>query len=484
MDIGMEVHIVKNIELRLSNKDFSNELFQEAQEKILFLLKANSYSRFLQSDFCKELVEISSTEDSQHPSEADQEDIIFARDEKNVIKAGTVEKLVERLTYEKHSDLLFHRHFLLTYRSFMTQSDLIEKLWQRFNVSTPELKPEEKEEFEKKTKFVIRLRVIKTLKDWVDHYWFDFEQDKELYSKLHGFVDYVAKTGMSKEARLISETIQRKVEGKEDEGIADFAKQPPTPQIPRKIESIHDIDTSEFARQLTMIEFKYYKAIKPHEFLDNHYNKTERNLFASNIVKMIDWFNRVCLWVATSIVMEDNPKDRASIIKKWIDIGEKCRQLQNFNALMEIIGGLRISSISRLKKTWESVGNRYIGEFNRLEELMSSKQNFKNYREILHAARAPCIPYLGIYLRDLTFIGDGNPNTVANQKFANKTLINFDKRRMVASLINEKMEYQQGSYNFKEVPLICDYMQNCQHYSENTLYKTSLILEPKQKAVE
>jgi len=151
---------------------------------------------------------------------------------------------------------------------------------------------------------------------------------------------------------------------------------------------------------------------------------------------------------------------------------------------MEIIGGLRMSSISRLKKTWEAVGNRSIAEFNRLEELMSAKQNFKNYREVLHAARAPAIPYLGIYLRDLTFIGDGNPNTIANQKFGNKTLINFDKRRMVASLINEKMEYQQGQYCLKEANIIIEYIQNCQHLGENALYKTSLILEPKQKSSE
>jgi len=191
----------------------------------------------------------------------------------------------------------------------------LKKLWQRFNVTAPAtLSAEDKKEFEK-TKFVIKLRVIKTLKDWVDHYWFDFEQDKELYSKLQGFIEYVAKTGMAREARLISETIQRKNEGKDEEGTSDLSKHP-TPTVPRRIESIHDIDTLEFARQLTLIEFKLYKAIKPHEFLDNNYNKNERNIYAPGIVKMIDWFNKVCLWVATTIIMEDNIRERAGNIKK------------------------------------------------------------------------------------------------------------------------------------------------------------------------
>jgi hypothetical protein len=37
----------------------------------------------------------------------------------------------------------------------------------------------------------------------------------------------------------------------------------------------------------------------------------------------------------------------------------------------------------------------------------------------------PCIPYLGIYLSDLTFIEEGTPN------FTENGLLNFAKMRMV-----------------------------------------------------
>lgn len=42
-----------------------------------------------------------------------------------VIKGGTVEKLVERLTFYKYPDPDFTEAFLLTYRSFTTPTELL-----------------------------------------------------------------------------------------------------------------------------------------------------------------------------------------------------------------------------------------------------------------------------------------------------------------------------------------------------------------------
>jgi len=115
--------------------------------------------------------------------------------------------------------------------------------------------------------------------------------------------------------------------------------------------------------------------------------------------------------------------------------------------------------------------------FKKLEDLMSSLQNYKQYRETMNQSVPPCIPYLGIYLRDLTFIGDGNPNNFENQN----GLINFDKRRMVAAVIYEKVEYSQAWYNLKEAPEVQNFIRKCQHMNENALYKHSLLVEPKTR---
>lgn len=47
-------------------------------------------------------------------------------------------------------------------------------------------------------------------------------------------------------------------------------------------------------------------------------------------------------------------------------------------------------------------------------------------REALHRCDPPCIPYLGMYLTDLSFIEEGTPN------FTDDGLLNFSKMRMVS----------------------------------------------------
>lgn len=52
------------------------------------------------------------------------------------------------------------------------------------------------------------------------------------------------------------------------------------------------------------------------------------------------------------------------------------------------------------------------------------------YREELRNCNPPVLPYLGVYLTDLTFIEDGNKNTVHG-------LINFNKRRLLYRVLRE-----------------------------------------------
>ena len=61
----------------------------------------------------------------------------------------------------------------------------------------------------------------------------------------------------------------------------------------------------------------------------------------------------------------------------------------------------------------------------RLQKLVSFEGNFRNLRDTLHRCDPPCIPYLGMYLTELSFIEEGTPN------FTDDGLLNFAKMRMV-----------------------------------------------------
>lgn len=65
----------------------------------------------------------------------------------------------------------------------------------------------------------------------------------------------------------------------------------------------------------------------------------------------------------------------------------------------------------------------------KLQMIVSSDGRFRALRDALHRCDPPCIPYLGMYLTDLSFIEEGTPN------FTQEGLLNFSKMRMVKLLI-------------------------------------------------
>lgn len=62
---------------------------------------------------------------------------------------------------------------------------------------------------------------------------------------------------------------------------------------------------------------------------------------------------------------------------------------------------------------------------NKIEVSIGSDVHYRGLREMLHRCDPPCIPYLGIYLTDLTYIEEGRPD------FTPDGLLNFSKMRMV-----------------------------------------------------
>src|SRR5690554_1937301 len=125
-------------------------------------------------------------------------------------------------------------------------------------------------------------------------------------------------------------------------------------------------------------------------------------------------------------------RKRLALVRKFISVAEvgfwilshkQClREMNNYNGVMEIIGGLNLYPIVRMKSTWEQIASTQIAIVEELNTLMESMQNYKNYRTALKSVRPPLLPYLGIHfqsclilplgvcLRDIIFADEGNPN--------------------------------------------------------------------------
>ena len=83
------------------------------------------------------------------------------------------------------------------------------------------------------------------------------------------------------------------------------------------------------------------------------WSKPNKEDLAPHIVLMIKRFNLVSAWVATEIVKSEKIGDRVLKVKKFLNIAKHCRDISNFNGVMEILAGLQNAAIHRMKKTWD-----------------------------------------------------------------------------------------------------------------------------------
>jgi len=170
----------------------------------------------------------------------------------------------------------------------------------------------------------------------------------------------------------------------------------------------------------------------------------------------------------------------------------------NHHHHQSIIAGINTSPISRLRATKKDIKGKLTKAFKRLEEIMNPQGSFSNYRNLLHNSTPPCIPYMyisfsyhllillllccccsrdpsrsGVYLSDLTFMEDGNPDKVDN-------LINFGKRELVYRVIEEVVQYQLTPYQIERSEPIYTFLRELPNLDEKDLFDLSLVREPRR----
>lgn len=408
-------------------------------------------------------------------------EIVFTLD--GNVKGGTLPALVERMTLHDYLDMNFNNTFLLTYRSFCTSMELLELLEARYNIKPPkDLTAEQLEIWATKKQKLIRLRVFNVLKIWLEQYY--YEEDSVILDRLLFFTNTSIKETLSFSAYQLERLIQKRKEACKDLKKLIITQQvdSPDPILPRNLKKFRllDLDPIEMARQLTIMDFKMYSSIKPVECLDKAWSRdssSNETHVAANIQASIDYCNQVTTWVSDEILSQSEVKKRSTLIKYWVNVAERCRVFNNFNTCMAILSAFDNSAVGRLKRTWEVVGARTNHIVSQIRKLMGANRNFNQYRLLIHSINPPCIPFLGIYLQDLTFIEDGNPNFLKTSK----DLINFAKRAKTAEVIREMQQYQTMGYQFRIVEEIQTFIMENLHSSrdEDQLYRESLKLEPK-----
>ncbi|CAG5099509.1 Similar to RASGRF1: Ras-specific guanine nucleotide-releasing factor 1 (Homo sapiens) [Cotesia congregata] len=274
------------------------------------------------------------------------------------------------------------------------------------------------------------MRVLNVLRHWVSKHAQDFELNAELKHLTIEFLeDIVENPNLLPAEHKAANQLMRLLNKGEPEGSkTDLVRllSPPSPS--RTIQTKENIETLsalEIAEQMTYLDHKIFINILSEEFLGQAWMKADKTVRAPHIILMTKRFNEVSQLVVSEIIRRTNLSARVTAIEKWAAVADICRVLHNYNGVLQICAAFTNSSVYRLKKTWEKVSKTTKQTIERLQSIVSSDGRFRNLRDTLHRCDPPCIPYLGLYLTDLSFIEEGTPN------FTDDGLLNFAKMRMV-----------------------------------------------------
>ncbi|KAJ3342817.1 hypothetical protein HDU93_000947 [Gonapodya sp. JEL0774] len=452
---------------------------------------------------------------------------------KEFVKGAKLAKLVECLTGHKLPDLEFNSTFLMTHHSFTTSRELLELIIRRYDITPPYgLSQKSFDIFLNKKILPIRIRCCIALKDWISEFFDeDWADDEMLVMRFREFVEKRVASDFQKWSQPLLKILNEKLKGAashKSPQTTPIVLSPDPPLTPKHITNLSqlavflkvnpgnflEVEPLEMARQVTLVEFEYYRLVRPNECVDVIWGtrrmteKLEAGLIKTvskevmsgpNISKMIKHTNHLTMWVASCIVNNPNIKDRVNFMRYFALFAIACVECNNFNGATGIVAAFCMSPVTRLKRTWELFREKHpkiADQYDQIAELLSPKGQYANYRKALKALQPPVLPFLGVYLTDLTFLELGNQDFLPESH-----LINFDKRRKAAQIVGEILQYQAVPFSHRPVPALQEFLQSLGHttdgspavqdvtvsdyrqvlFTQDELYDRSSEVEPKPK---
>uniref|UniRef100_A0A4W5NVK2 Ral GEF with PH domain and SH3 binding motif 2 n=1 Tax=Hucho hucho TaxID=62062 RepID=A0A4W5NVK2_9TELE len=239
------------------------------------------------------------------------------------------------------------------------------------------------------------------------------------------------------------------------------------------------VTPEEYAGQITLMDAPVFKAIQPEELSSCGWNKKEKHSSAPNAVAFTRRFNQTTFWVVREILHAQTLKIRAEVLSLYIRTAKKLCDINNLHAVMAVVSGLQSAPIYRLSKTWALLSRKDKATFERLEYLMAKEDNYKRLRDYIRSqSMNSCIPYLGMYLSDLTYIDSAYPST-------GSILENEQRSNLMNNILRIISDLQRScTYDIPVLPHVQKYLnsvryiEELQKFVEDDNYKLSLKIEP------
>jgi hypothetical protein len=429
------------------------------------------------------------------------------------VSAGSLPALIEQLTpLDAAPDAQFITAFFLTFRLFTGSRELAQGLIERFDYVGENR--------------VIRLRIYNIFKGWIETYW-NAEADRDALGEIRYFAMHKLKPFLPSAGERLAE-LTRKVSsgyhkgtlngplvsgvGKTSLSIVSEHEDINVEPIITKAQltllraannggiqcSILDFGPLELARQLTLMTSKIFCEIGADELLSLEWGKKDTRK-AKNVRAMTHLTDSLAHVVLNSILHDTEPtetKRRALLIKQWTKIAMRCLELNNYDSVMAIMASLNNTMIRRLSKTWLLVSKKTTARLQELSAICDPTRNYAALRKKLDTPIAPCIPFLGTYLTDMTMLSESPKTTelpgVASSSSEGSgeqspvTVINFGTYRWMAKIISHFQKFQVP-YKFPAIVEMQAWMESHMRNARDNgadvtqnYHRRSLTLEPRR----
>ncbi|KNC51557.1 uncharacterized protein AMSG_07457 [Thecamonas trahens ATCC 50062] len=244
-------------------------------------------------------------------------------------------------------------------------------------------------------------------------------------------------------------------------GALDAIAQPRQRLDPRSLFDVETGDAAAFAQQTS-------------ELLGLAWSKPGKEDAAPHVLQLIRSFNTLSGWVASVVVRESKVKVRGELIGRFIDLAYEFTVANNMNGMMAVMAGLSSSQVHRLRKSWQRVDDSRWAVYESLKALIAPAKNFRIMRSKLATAAIPCLPYLGMFLTDLTFAYDAVRQSVDGKYY-------FADFVPIAKILLAIQRHQDGWFSWQPLPklrlFIDKYMEVL---PDEDAYALSLAHEPRK----
>ncbi|CAF0854921.1 unnamed protein product [Rotaria sp. Silwood1] len=385
--------------------------------------------------------------------------LVFNLNEDPPLRGGSIDALIIRATSPDKKDFLYQEAFLTTYRTFVSPSDLVEKLIQRYTYF---------DQFENKKKiaryaFSLLIRVI----DEIDN-----ELSENLIKNISHFVTTLIRRGELQLGKVLRrKSLERftKFQSNSEHSQQDVVLIQNS--ISSKRATLLDFHSIDISEQLTLLDSELFLKIQLSEILYMSIEKGEE--YSPNLAAFTVHFNNISYWVRSRILERNSQRQRENYFEKFLKILKHLRRLNNFNSYLAILSALDCGPLKRLNwsKTIIDAVSEHTG-------LIDSTGSFKNYREALNASVGqPCIPYIGLILSDLTFVHIGNSDYLQDDR-----IINFWKRWQQFTILHKLRYCRKWEYKFVRNDRILYFFNNFDDYmNEEAQWIQSEKIKPRQK---